>query len=572
MTVNCKKIFDNYLKTSKKETHRVSTSELSVLHNIVRRSQRDPEYANELKKFDTGMGDDIVSLIEKYFAAYNTRYGLDIRDSLLEYDDPEFTEGAYFKLITYKIESDGKMREHIPTEFEAGDRVHAKATLYSHATDQPMIAKRLYGSFRTEDGESGDLYAYDTDTIEFDFTLSREGSVMFTVDAQDADGKLMVGAESACGGAVFSKDKIKPTHTPPADIDDFWRGELKRMMSVDPRGESADGYDGRVLSTFDMPKKNHFGMRKFDESYIDMFAENGYTPPSKETLNTHDSYEVYLKAPGPCHSSGFLSIPKNCPEGGMPLTISFDGYSAYAPMPVYAESEIRVHSTHHGYEMGMPSVGYYKVLSGKGGILECYGRSNGAPNSDYEDIHDCYMTYLHLRNMQMIRFFTDPTLSGDIPLLHKYWNGKVKLTGGSMGGYQTVFASALCALLKELGLKFEIIYSGANVPAFCNLAGRIDGRFGKLISGYAENSDYFDAALVAHLVDSPLEVQRVGLGDPSCPTTSILSMFNSLPSHIMKKVKLLQNSSHGYKPDPDLQEWFCYKYNMGDIDYDEMVF
>ena len=96
-----KKIFDNYLKISRKPMARITTSQLNVLYNIVCRAKRDPEYYETLKKFDTNMGDDIVGLIEKYFAAYNTRYGLDIRDTLTEFDDPDFTEGAYFDIVTY---------------------------------------------------------------------------------------------------------------------------------------------------------------------------------------------------------------------------------------------------------------------------------------------------------------------------------------------------------------------------------------------------------------------------------------------------------------------------------------
>ena len=66
MTPNVQKIFATYLKISKKEQSRITTPQLNVLYNIYRRTERDPEYAAELKKFDTGLGDDIASLINKY--------------------------------------------------------------------------------------------------------------------------------------------------------------------------------------------------------------------------------------------------------------------------------------------------------------------------------------------------------------------------------------------------------------------------------------------------------------------------------------------------------------------------
>ena len=571
MEVNSEKIYEKYKKISQKQYSRVTTSQLNVLYNIVCRARRDEEYRAQLCAYDTGEGDTIVGLIDKYFASYNTVYGLDIRDSLTEFEDPDFTEGAYFLVTTYKICEDGKLVEHSPLEFTAGDVAHVKATLYSHGSDKPMAAKKLVMQLINDNRETDSMTLTDSNTMEFDVTLSRPGSVRFRIEAQDADGKLMIGSESAAAGVIFSKDEVFPYHSAPTDIEEFWLRQIDRLMAVNPTDTSSDGYEGNVIYAFDMPKKNHFGIRKFDESYLKLLFDNGYTPPAKTTLETHDSYELYLKAPGPCHASGFISLPKSAKPHSLPLTISFDGYSAYAPMPVYSDNEIRMHSTHHGYEMAMPSKGYYFTLS-RGGILASYGRGVDAPNADYKDINDCYMTYLHLRNLQMLRFATDPALSGFIENLHEYWNGEVKFIGGSMGGYQTVFTSALSTLLKKRSAPFTVIYAGASVPAFCNLAGSLDGRIATALTQYCDGMDYYDAALVAQFVEGPLEVQRSALGDESCPTSSILAMFNSLPKTIEKKIKFLQNSSHGYIPDEHLQYWHCYKYNMGDKDFNELVF
>ena len=561
MTPNVEKIFATYLKISKKEQQRITTSQLNVLYNIYRRTLRDPEYAEELKKFDTGMGDDIASLIDKFFDAYNTRFGLDIRDSLIEFDDPEFTEGAYFILTTYKINNDGTLEERCPLEFESGDRVRVKAVLYSHSTDKPMKAHKLTMALANDNGESDSLELSDTDTMEFDLTLNRAGAVKFNIVALGEDGKGMVGAESAAGGVIFDRENILPYHKLPDDFDVFWDEQIARLMKVDPVSTVSDNYEGAVLSEFDMPKKNFFSIRKFDEEFIDSFAKNGYAPQSKDKLATHDSYELYLKAPGPCHASGFLSIPKNAKKNSLPLTLTFDGYSAYAPMPVYSDTEIRMHSTHHGYEMAKPREGYYLKLS-RGGILANYGRGTAEPNAGYADIRDCYMTYLHLRNLQMLRFATDPALSGFIPLLHEYWNGEIKLIGGSMGGYQAAFTAGLATLLKKHSKDFKITYVGASVPAFCNIAGQLDNRIRTGLTVYNDGMDYFDTAMAAHLIDSPIEVQRAALGDESCPATHITAFFNSIPNTTVKKIKYLQNSSHGYIPDEYIQHWIIYRYNI----------
>lgn len=561
MTVNTEKIFATYLKISKKEQSRITTSQLNVLYNIYRRTERDPEYAAILKKFDTGMGDDIASLINKFFDAYNTRFGLDIRDSLIEFDDPEFTEGAYFLVKTYKIGEDGALTETCPLEFEVGDRVRVNATLYSHATDKPMKASKLAMALVNDNAENDSLELCDASEMEFELTLDRPGAVKFNIVAIGEDGKGMVGAESAAGGVIFGRESIRPYHDVPADFDEFWDKQISRLMKVDPKSTESDNYAGAVLSEFDMPKKNFFSIRKFDEEFLDSFSKAGYAPQSKDKLLTHDSYELYLKAPGPCHASGFLSIPKNAKKHSLPLTLTLDGYSAYAPMPVYSDEEIRMHSTHHGYEMAKPREGYYLKLS-RNGILSSYGRGTDEPNASYADINDCYMTYLHLRNLQMLRFATDPALSSDIPLLHEYWNGEIKLIGGSMGGYQAAFTAALAAILKKHSPAFKITYVGASVPAFCNIAGQLDRRIRTAITVYTDGMDYFDTAMAAHLIDCPIEVQRCAMGDESCPATHITAFFNSIPDTTVKKIKYLQNSSHGYIPDEYVQHWIIYRYNI----------
>lgn len=561
MTVNAEKIFATYMKISKKEQSRITTSQLNVLYNIWRRSERDPEYAAELKRFNTGLGDDIASLIDKFFDAYNTRFGLDIRDSLIEFDDPEFTEGAYFLIKTYKILDDGKLEETCPLEFEVGDKVRVNATMYSHATDKPMKARKLVMSLANDNGESDSLELSDASEMEFELTLNRPGAAKFNIVAIGDDGKPMVGAESAAGGVIFGREEILPYHNVPTDFDEFWDEQICRLMKVDPKSTVSDNYVGAVVSEFDMPKKNFFSINKFDEKFLDSFVEAGYAPQNKKTLETHDSYELYLKAPGPCHASGFLSIPKCAKKKSLPLTLTFDGYSAYAPMPVYSENEIRMHSTHHGYEMAKPREGYYLKLS-RGGILSSYGRGTNTPNADYNDIRDCYMTYLHLRNLQMLRYATNASLSGDIPNLHEYWNGEVKLIGGSMGGYQAAFTAALAEILKKHSSDFKITYVGASVPAFCNIAGQLDNRIRTGITVYTDGMDYFDTAMAAHLITSPIEVQRAAMGDESCPATHITAFFNSIPKTTTKKIKYLQNSSHGYIPDEYVQHWIIYRYNI----------
>ena len=140
--------------------------------------------------------------------------------------------------------------------------------------------------------------------------------------------------------------------------------------------------------------------------------------------------------------------------------------------------------------------------------------------------------------------------------------GAGMMGGGSMGGYQAAFTAGLATLLKKHSKDFKITYVGASVPAFCNIAGQLDNRIRTGLTVYNDGMDYFDTAMAAHLIDSPIEVQRAAMGDESCPATHITAFFNSIPNTTVKKIKYLQNSSHGYIPDEYIQHWIIYRYNI----------
>ena len=172
----------------------------------------------------------------------------------------------------------------------------------------------------------------------------------------------------------------------------------------------------------------------------------------------------------------------------------------------------------------------------------------------YDDLSDNYMVYLHLRNLQAMRFVTDPELSSIVPRLHDVWDGTVSISGGSMGGYQAICESALSTILRRKSKSFTLLSANANVPAYCNLAGRTDKRVPGF-TYYTEGMEYFDAAMLASLLDVPLTVPRVGLGDITCPPNGICAMINNLPKDTPFEVCFLQNSDHGYIPEPEVQKW-----------------
>lgn len=76
---------------------------------------------------------------------------------------------------------------------------------------------------------------------------------------------------------------------------------------------------------------------------------------------------------------------------------------------------------------------------------------------------------------------------------------------------------------------------------------------------YEEGMDYFDPAILAHLIEAPIIITRSGLGDETCPSSSIIAFFNSIREGVPKEIRFLQNSSHGYMPDEKDQSWYNYR-------------
>ena len=129
-----------------------------------------------------------------------------------------------------------------------------------------------------------------------------------------------------------------------------------------------------------------------------------------------------------------------------------------------------------------------------------------------------------------------------------------------MGGYQAVCTAALLTILVKKSAPFKLLSANANIPAFCNLAGREDNRV-PCMTYYTEGMEYFDAAHLSAFIDVPVTIPRVGLGDKTCSPNGIIAMFNNIKKGVHKEINFLQGSDHGYLPEPDFQKWYKYQFD-----------
>ncbi len=558
MKTNAHSVYKAYKDISALEYKDITVRDLNILYNIQCKIKRDEKYRAELSAFVTNEGEPIEKLIEGFFISYNARYGLDIRDSLTELENPDLAEGGYFIIETYKKDGSSLVLTD-PTKFSVGDTAHAVITLYSSMAESPIKASRIKYEVQTDDGEVWGGISENTGILEFDFTLSRPGLVYFEAIVIGDDGKRLTDFDFCFGGVLFDFEKIGLTKETPKDLYSFWDSQIDRLLKINPTDTHSDGYSGLVKYDFDSPKDNRFELIKIDADYIKKLREYGNASTPSDILDDYDIYELNLKAPGPCHSSNYLSIPKNAKEKSLPILVSYDGYRAFPQPPSFNKNYICLHSSHHGYKLCKPNAGYYDRL--REGVCYNYGLGKGGVNSFYENLEDNYMLYLHLRNLQALRFVTDKAYSEIISGLHESWNGNVRFEGVSMGGYQSICTAALSTILLKKVPLYKITDIQIEMPAFCDLAGRDDGRVPGL-TYYTAGMEYFDGAHLAGLIDVPLKLARVSLGDTTCAPTGIVAMFNNAPNGIQKEINFIQNSDHGRMPEPKFRKWSRYKFKL----------
>jgi len=535
---------------------RVALKDLSSLYNILCRIKRDREYARLVNEIP-GEKKTLETLIESFFEEYNNLYGLEIRDSLIEFEDPELASGSYFIIKSYLKNGTDCSLELAPTDFKINQTAYVTVSLFSHESDSPIVAPKLMLVCVTDEGTELKKSVCDASCIDFELSLSQPGYFKFKVMALTENSEVLLGSETAFGGVIFSREEIRTYHEPPSDLREFWRGEIDRLMNTNPCDTTAENYTGDVKTLYGMPSKNRFLLTKLDKNYTKRLKENNQPAPSDKELSEYNIYELMLKCPGPCPSTGYVSVPKGAKKKSLPIHISYDGYSVRSPAPLMNAEYIAVHCSHHGYELGHSNDVYYAKIRETVGASYC--RGNGDVNSCFDDIHDCYPLYIMLRNLQMIRFLCDSSYSGNIAGLHEVWNGEIILWGSSMGGFQTIGVGALMSIMKKYMTKSPKLLLQAGSPAFADVAGHTVGRVRSTMFEYRDGADYFDTAILASLIDSPTLIHRASLGDEICTATSMSAIFNMIPKGVEKEIRYVQNSSHGYLPDDEQQMWFVFR-------------
>ena len=376
-----------------------------------------------------------------------------------------------------------------PLLYKVGEPMTFTVTLVDKAAkNAPVKGRKLTWTRQGDDGKTEKGEALSDTPLTVTTQIDKPGFVRLTVKVLGPDGKP-VKAEGRKdrdvvfdGGAGAGVNDI-PTTPPPKDFDAFWDAQLARMASVPMEGQLTPikAKDANVvLNTF--------------------------------TVNT---------VPGEGPATGLVAWPKDAKPGSLKML---------------------VHVT--GYGFGATGISNGEV-TGKGGLLVVsitrHGENPRAPEAYYKNLQTNVLKSYCWRNVrtktandEFKMIMRDVRALAFVKTLPQ-WNGKdIKVTGGSMGGFQSVALAALDRQVTECS---------PFVPWMSDLAGKTNfKRMGGWLPDWTEELAYIDTANLATRVTCPVTM-GIGLGDYVCPPSGEMILFRNFKGP--KTMTATQNMGHG---------------------------
>ena len=370
-----------------------------------------------------------------------------------------------------------------PLTYRVGEDVTFRITLLRNG--RLVRAPKLFWDYSLDNGKRK-VGTEDGSTGQIIITLpgcSVPGCGMLTVKAVNVKGIDLTtyGEAIFTGGVVFNFEEISIAVPEPDDFDEFWAGQLARLDAAPPE----------ILEEF---------------------------PAWRED----DVFNYYSFKISTCDDPAYIlvTVPKNAEPGSLEVYVQYYGYGFGTADYVTRGNCICVSVNSHSKE-NLREGAYYDQVRAE---LTGFG---------FEDVarEDYYLLGMILRDVQAIRFAT--TYFGDL------WNGvDVTVSGGSMGGFRTCAAAALCPL---------VTHADTSITWMCDLGGSTVKRSYGWIPDYTEAHAYFDSVSFAERITCPTSVYA-GLGDWTCVPSGVIAMYNALKGE--KTATFAQNADHGGRGGP----------------------
>lgn len=342
---------------------------------------------------------------------------------------------------------------------------------------------------------SGTLPASEVLTVKT--SIDKPGFVCVNVILKNARGTCMrhqnssrrqvIGFYAGAGAEVgFHTDCGEP-----ADFDDFWSKQLKRLKEV--------------------PFKD-------DCELVKMGVFKGVT-----------TYKIKIPCPGPRPVTGYLGIPAGAKEKTLPAHACFIGYGYHIQRRIYfPDDRISLRINAHGQEIGKDSA-YYKDFFDS---INTNGRGYGFDPELNKSPETAFFNGMVMRVLRALEYLkTRPE-----------WDGKnLGVNGGSQGALQATWGAALDQ---------DVTEANVSINWCCNMAGSVKkGLKGGWCPDYTPAMDYFDQVFMAKRIKkAKVTILRAGLGDYICPPSGLVVYFKNLATPD-KKITWTQGSNHGYVPE-----------------------
>lgn len=304
------------------------------------------------------------------------------------------------------------------------------------------------------------------------------------------------------GGAGVDVDQIRTLAEKPADFDEFWERQFKRLDLVPLKAD---------------------------------LVEIGSPRP-----DTTRRWAVRIDCAGLRPVTGYLTVPKAVDDGKrFPARLETVGYGVAFQEPPAAASDNEIVLIINAHGMKLREFGAteadWRALKWE---ISSHGATYAFEAKQNEDPEVSYFNGMFLRVKRALQYLK--TLEG--------WNGKdLRASGWSQGGLQTIWAAA-CG---EGVTSAEI-----GIPWGCDWysdKARLEGKAptNNWYVPWTESLGYYECEYLAKRIPANCRVAilRAGLGDYTCPPRGVAAFWNALECD-NASIRWVQGSTHGHVPPP----------------------
>ena len=307
---------------------------------------------------------------------------------------------------------------------------------------------------------------------------------------------------SKTAGAAFSPQQIEPSLPVPADFDEFWAEQKRKLAEVPAKAKLT---------------------------------------PVTQPNNKVECFDLQVDCLGGAPVSGYLGKPKDAKPKSLPAILWVHGAGVRSSS---------LGNAIKGANAGMLSLDINAHGLPNGKTAEFYkeqyaGPLKGYPHFGREDRETTYFVGMFLRLIRAIDYLTS----------QPEWDGKTLIViGHSQGGGQALAAG---------GLDERVTFIATGVPAICDHSGRAAGRINgwpKLVTTLPDGTPAAEELKAAQYVDGVNFASRskadaimsVGFIDVTCPPSSCYAAYNQLKG----KKQIINKPLMGHAAPGDIHKAF----------------